>query len=63
VVTFSGEVPRLSDGQILTRLTMGLDGVVTVINRLEHRVDDSRPAPVVEPMPSVFSGFGARFGK
>ena len=60
VVTFSGDVPRLSDGQILARLTLGLDGVVGVVNRLAHRVDDSRPAPVVEALPGMFSSLGVR---
>lgn len=60
VVTFRGEVPRFSDGQILARLTLGLDGVVSVVNRLGYRVDDSRPAPVVEPVPGMFSSLLTR---
>jgi CBS-domain-containing membrane protein len=58
VVTFTGEVSRFTDSQIIARLTLGLDGVVGVVNRLRYRVDDSKPARVVESTPGMFSRAG-----
>ena len=37
VVTLSGEVDRKSDAEILKRLTLQLDGVVDVVDRLSYR--------------------------
>jgi CBS domain-containing protein len=42
VITFSGEVDRRSDVDILGRLAGEIDGVVGVINHLSYRWDDSR---------------------
>jgi CBS domain-containing protein len=41
VVTFSGEVDRRSDARILVRLTGDIDGVVSVIDRMTYRWDDT----------------------
>jgi CBS domain-containing protein len=41
VVTFSGEVDRKTDAEMLTRLTRELDGVVGVVDRLRYRWDDT----------------------
>jgi CBS domain-containing protein len=41
IATLSGEVPRRSDAEILTRLTGELDGVVAVVDRLTYRWDDT----------------------
>lgn len=42
VVTLSGEVDRLSDARILSRMTAEIDGVVSVIDRLTYRWDDTK---------------------
>src|SRR5438067_317810 len=54
--TLAGEVPRLSDARILASLVLDVDGVVSVINALEYRIDDSKPAPVVEPPAGMVGG-------
>lgn len=41
VVTLSGEVDRLSDARILSRMAGDIDGVVSVIDHLTYRWDDS----------------------
>jgi CBS domain-containing protein len=41
IATLSGEVDRKSDGEILTRMTRDLDGVVGVVNQLRYRWDDT----------------------
>jgi CBS domain-containing protein len=46
VVTLSGEVDRKTDAEIFARMTLELDGVVDVINRLTYRWDDTVSAPV-----------------
>jgi CBS domain-containing protein len=46
VATLSGEVDRRSDAEILTRLARDLDGVVSVVDRLTYRWDDTDNAPV-----------------
>ena len=45
VVTLTGEVDRKSDVDVLTRLALGLDGVVDVVNRLTYRWDDVAQYP------------------
>jgi CBS domain-containing protein len=45
VVTFTGEVDRKSDSEILVRMTRELDGVVSVVNQLTYRWDDSHTVP------------------
>jgi CBS domain-containing protein len=45
VVTLIGEVDRKSDVDVLTRLALGLDGVVDVVNRLTYRWDDAAQYP------------------
>lgn len=42
VITFSGEVDRRSDVEILDRVSRQVDGVVDVVNRLTYRRDDHR---------------------
>lgn len=44
-VTLTGEVERRSEIPVAMRLTARVDGVVTVINELTYRVDDSGPYP------------------
>jgi CBS domain-containing protein len=46
VVTFSGEVERKSDVDMLVRLTRQLDGVVDVVDRLRYSWDDTDAAPM-----------------
>ncbi|MHB8687846.1 MAG: CBS domain-containing protein [Candidatus Dormibacteraceae bacterium] len=46
VATLSGELDRKSDAEILTRLTLQLDGVVAVVDHLSYRWDDTGDAPV-----------------
>jgi CBS-domain-containing membrane protein len=46
VATLSGELDRKSDADILTRLTRGLDGVVSVIDQLTYKWDDTATIPV-----------------
>jgi hypothetical protein len=41
----TGEVDRKSDVDMLTRLALGLDGVVDVVNRLTYRWDDAAHNP------------------
>lgn len=41
IVTFSGEVDRKSEAEIVTRLTRELDGVVDVVDHLAYRWDDT----------------------
>jgi CBS-domain-containing membrane protein len=48
VVTLAGEVPRLTDARFLAKLALELDGVVGVVDELTYRIDDTRPAPIVE---------------
>ena len=42
VITLSGEVDRRSDGEILTRMSREVDGVVDVVNLLRYRWDDRK---------------------
>jgi len=42
VVTLSGQVDRLSDARILSRITGDIDGVVSVIDHLTYRWDDTK---------------------
>jgi len=42
VVTLSGQVDRLSDARILSRMTGDIDGVVSVIDHLTYRWDDTK---------------------
>jgi CBS domain-containing protein len=44
VVSFTGEVDRKSDVDLLVRLTKQLDGVVDVVERLTYRWDDTDAA-------------------
>jgi CBS domain-containing protein len=45
VVTLSGELDRKSDAEMLGRMAGDLDGVVSVVNRLTSRLDDSEALP------------------
>jgi CBS domain-containing protein len=42
VVTLSGVVERLSDARMLARMTADIDGVVSVIDHLTYRWDDTK---------------------
>ena len=55
VVTLSGEVDRRSDARILVRLAGDVDGVVSVIDHLSYRWDDSEA--VGEPVLAVDRSF------
>lgn len=46
VATLSGEVDRKSDAEILKRMTLQLDGVVDVVDRLSYRWDDTANVPL-----------------
>lgn len=43
VVTLRGQLERRSEVSVLLRLTEQIDGVVSVVDELTYRVDDSRP--------------------
>lgn len=45
VVTLSGSLERRSEIPIAVRMTRGIDGVVAVVDKLGHRLDDSHLAP------------------
>lgn len=45
VVTLAGQVERLSEKPVALRMTSRIDGVVAVVDRLTHRVDDTRLRP------------------
>ncbi|MFF9623673.1 CBS domain-containing protein [Streptomyces griseosporeus] len=45
VVTLSGQVERRSEREIALSMTRQTDGVVAVVDRLTHRLDDSRVRP------------------
>ncbi|WP_320779577.1 CBS domain-containing protein [Streptomyces sp. CRN 30] len=45
VVTLDGRMERESDTEIAVSMTRRLDGVVDVVDRLTHRLDDSRLRP------------------
>ncbi|MFE7607050.1 CBS domain-containing protein [Streptomyces celluloflavus] len=48
VVTMRGQVERRSEIPVLLRLTERVDGVVSVVDELTYRVDDSRPSRPAE---------------
>lgn len=43
VVTLKGQLERRSEAAVLLRLTAQVDGVVSAVDELTYRVDDSRP--------------------
>lgn len=45
VVTLDGHMERRSETEIAVSMTRRIDGVVAVLDRLTHRLDDSRPLP------------------
>ncbi|MEV0173596.1 CBS domain-containing protein [Streptomyces sp. NPDC050803] len=45
VVTLSGQMERKSETEIAVSMTRQTDGVVAVVDRLTHRLDDSRLQP------------------
>ncbi|MCK1823482.1 CBS domain-containing protein [Streptomyces sp. XM83C] len=45
VVTLTGEIERKSEREIAVSMTRQADGVVAVVDRLTHRLDDSRVHP------------------
>ena len=57
VVTLSGEVDRLSDARILARMTGDMDGVVSVIDNLTFRWDDSKVPAGPLGIDRSFAGF------
>jgi CBS domain-containing protein len=50
VVTLSGKLDRRSDVEVLSRLTVELDGVVGVVNRLSYAWDDRKPPVTPAPV-------------
>ncbi|MFD7445638.1 CBS domain-containing protein [Streptomyces sp. NPDC059909] len=61
VVTLEGQLERFSDIQVAVRLTQEVDGVVSVIDKLTYRYDDSgmRPAQKKAPSAPDDAGHGA----
>lgn len=57
VVTLTGEVERLSDARILSRMTADIDGVVSVIDHLTYRWDDTRVPVGPVGIDRRFAGF------
>ncbi|MFC5801678.1 CBS domain-containing protein [Streptomyces formicae] len=53
VVTLAGQLERFSDIQVAVRLAQEVDGVVSVIDKLTYRYDDSSSRPVQQPPPPV----------
>ncbi|MDB1087306.1 CBS domain-containing protein [Streptomyces sp. ACA25] len=51
VVTLAGVLERSSEVPIAARMTSQVDGVVSVVNQLTHRLDDSHLRPEMPPMP------------
>ncbi|MGW5640415.1 CBS domain-containing protein, partial [Streptomyces sp. NPDC003832] len=45
VVTLSGQLERRSETELAVAMTRRIDGVVTVVDHLTHRLDDSRLPP------------------
>ncbi|MEU0835473.1 CBS domain-containing protein [Streptomyces sp. NPDC005969] len=58
VVTLEGQLERFSDSQVAVRLAQQVDGVVSVIDKLTYRYDDSRSRPVRQTPPSVMEDGG-----
>ncbi|MEU3980846.1 CBS domain-containing protein [Streptomyces sp. NPDC026672] len=53
VVTLTGQVERLSDKEIALSATRRIDGVVDVVDRLTHRLDDTRLRPAEQALHGV----------
>ncbi|CCK32510.1 hypothetical protein BN159_8132 [Streptomyces davaonensis JCM 4913] len=53
VVTLSGQLERKSETEIAVSMTRQTDGVVAVVDRLTHRLDDSRLQPDVQALHGV----------
>ncbi|WP_328724537.1 CBS domain-containing protein [Streptomyces sp. NBC_00259] len=53
VVTLDGQLGRFSDIQVVVRLTQEVDGVVSVVDKLTYRCDDSGSRPVRQTPPAV----------
>jgi CBS-domain-containing membrane protein len=53
VVTLRGELERLSEIPIAVHMTREVDGVVAVVDKLTHRLDDSRLRPAEQALKGV----------
>ncbi|MGV9452505.1 CBS domain-containing protein [Streptomyces sp. NPDC003635] len=53
VVTLSGQLERKSETEIALSMTRQIDGVVAVVDRLTHRLDDSRLQPDAQALHGV----------
>lgn len=61
VVTLEGELERGSEAAVAGRMTSQIDGVVSVVNRLTARYDDSRRQPVGPAVHGVADDWLRRF--
>ncbi|MBC2906468.1 CBS domain-containing protein [Streptomyces cupreus] len=57
VVTLSGELERKSETEIAVSMTRQIDGVVAVVDKLTHRLDDSRLQPDEQALHGVADGW------
>ncbi|MEU1673119.1 CBS domain-containing protein [Streptomyces roseifaciens] len=57
VVTLAGELEQRSEVQVALRMTKEIDGVVAVVDKLTHRVDDSRLRPDEQALHGVADGW------
>lgn len=53
VVTLDGQVERLSEKPIALHMTRQVDGVVSVVDRLTYRIDDSHLQPADQAMHGI----------
>ncbi|KUO17701.1 CBS domain-containing protein [Streptomyces dysideae] len=53
VVTLSGQMERKSETEIAVSMTRQIDGVVAVVDKLTHRLDDSRFQPSEQALHGV----------
>jgi CBS domain-containing protein len=53
VVTLSGHMERKSETEIAVSMTRQIDGVVAVVDQLDHRLDDSRIQPQEQALHGV----------
>ncbi|MGW7363515.1 CBS domain-containing protein [Streptomyces sp. NPDC054841] len=60
VVTLEGQLERFSDIQVVVRLAQQVDGVVSVIDKLTYRYDDSSARPAQQTTPAVQDDAGHR---
>ena len=57
VVALAGHMERKSETEIAVSMTRQIDGVVGVVDKLNHRLDDSRLQPDEQPLHGVADGW------